>query len=248
MRRYADRAGLVRRGASLLLALVLGATPALAGDRALIDFIGYSPQGEYFAFEEFGIQDGSGFPYSTIYVLDLAADTWVKGTPVSVRLEEDAATLGDARAQSAQEAEALLARLSISEPAELLVANGDGPVEPNFRRLRFGAPGYGQGEPLSDQVLRLDTFESTSPLPCADWFSRPPQGMALSMEEDVGERLIHRDKRVPASRGCPVEYRLYGVVQPGWRPDIGSAVAIISVYSSGFEGADRRFVAVPIGR
>ena len=41
--------------------------PALAGDAALADFIGFSEDGQTFAFEEYGIQDGSGFAYSTIY-------------------------------------------------------------------------------------------------------------------------------------------------------------------------------------
>ena len=54
----------------------------LAGDRALIDLIGYSEDGRIFAFEEFGIQDGSGFPYSNIYVVDLPADKWAYGIAV----------------------------------------------------------------------------------------------------------------------------------------------------------------------
>ena len=53
-------------------AAIAFAGPALAGDRAVIDFIGYSADSRYFAFEEFGIQDGSGFPYSSIYIIDLA--------------------------------------------------------------------------------------------------------------------------------------------------------------------------------
>lgn len=67
------------------------AAPAMAGDRALIDFIGFSEDGQYFAFEEFGVQDGSGFPYSNIYVLDVSADSWVDGTPVRVQLDDEGA-------------------------------------------------------------------------------------------------------------------------------------------------------------
>lgn len=247
MRRHGEVLASVRRGASLLAGVMLATAPVSAGDRALIDFLGFSPDGQHFAFEQFGIQDGSGFPYSDVYVLDLVADKWVPGTPVSVRLDSEDATLADVRAQSADRAQAVLNRFSITEPVEYLALNGDGTAEPNFTRLRFGVPGYGQGEPNSNQTLRLDSYETTSPLPCADWFSAEPLGMSLTMEEDDGERLIHLDKRLPESRGCAVEYRLFGVVQPGWAQDISAAVAIISVYSGGFEGPDRRFIAVPIG-
>ncbi len=54
--------GLRRAFAALLLgAAACAAVPTLAGDRALIDVIGYSDDLRYLAFEEFGVQDGSGF-------------------------------------------------------------------------------------------------------------------------------------------------------------------------------------------
>ena len=53
MKRTVVKAGMGRLAASAL-ALTLAAIPALAGDRALIDYIGYSPDAKYFAFEEFG--------------------------------------------------------------------------------------------------------------------------------------------------------------------------------------------------
>ena len=78
MQPNAAQAGMARPGASIvgLCALMLLATPAFAGDRALVDIIGYSENANYFAFEEFGIQDGSGFAYSNIYVVDLETDSW----------------------------------------------------------------------------------------------------------------------------------------------------------------------------
>ena len=74
--------GVSARRAFASLALVLGlAVPALAGDRALLDIVGYSSDDRFLVFEEFGIQDGSGFAYSSIYAVDLIEDSWVVGTP-----------------------------------------------------------------------------------------------------------------------------------------------------------------------
>eukprot|EP01036_Dinobryon_divergens_P042760 gene42760-56842_t len=79
MQRNGVLAASARLAASCLALLTLAVVPALAGDRALIDFIGYSEDGQYFAFEEYGIGDGSGAPYSHIFIVDLAADAWGDG-------------------------------------------------------------------------------------------------------------------------------------------------------------------------
>ncbi|MGE6786024.1 DUF2259 domain-containing protein, partial [Ensifer adhaerens] len=44
------------------LAAAATASPALAGDYAALQPIGFSADGNVFAFEEYGVQDGSGFP------------------------------------------------------------------------------------------------------------------------------------------------------------------------------------------
>ena len=52
--------------------------------------------GEIFAFEEFGVQDGSGFHFSTIYVIDTDTDSWAPGTPIRVRIDDETAPLSQA--------------------------------------------------------------------------------------------------------------------------------------------------------
>ena len=59
--------------------LCASALSALAADGAFLDIIGYSPDSRYFAFEQYGVQDGSGFPYADIFIVDLASNSWVKG-------------------------------------------------------------------------------------------------------------------------------------------------------------------------
>lgn len=110
-------AGMVRRaGASLAVCLSLAAAPAFAGDRALADFIGFSENGRYFAFEEFGTQDGSGFAYSTIYVIDLSDDTWVPGSPYRYQADDETETLARARNESAAMAAGTIAISASTSP------------------------------------------------------------------------------------------------------------------------------------
>ncbi len=229
----------------LLLALL--AVPALAGDRALIDFIGYSADNRYFAFEEFGIQDGSGFAYSNIFVVDLTTDSWVIGTPVRVQAESEEKTLSDIRAEVADRAASHVESFGIHVPVEIAAIIGDGTPGTDGRSLRFGAPGYGPGQVSGDYTITLTSFPTTSASPCSDWFGVEPEGYELNITDKGSERLIHRDGSLPRSRGCPLDYRIYGVVMPFMSPSIANAVAIISVYPGGFEGPDRRFLAVPLG-
>lgn len=240
-------AATARPAASLLLLGALLATPAAAGDRALAEFIGYSEDGRYFAFEEFGVQDGSGFPYANIYFIDLPADSWVAGTPVRVRLEDEEARLADARQQAREQAEGRLDELGIDHPAHLIALNGDG--EPgDALSLDFGAVGYLPGDLQHERRLSLEVFDAPSPHDCTAFLGEEAKGYALLLETDGAVRELHRDAgQLPQSRGCATAYRIYGVVA---RPDTGTladAVAIVSVYPFGFEGPDRRFLAVPLG-
>lgn len=64
--------------AASLMALAI-AFPAVAGDFANRDIIGFSADGSRFAFEEYGQQDGSGFAYSNIYIRDRYRDRPLDG-------------------------------------------------------------------------------------------------------------------------------------------------------------------------
>ena len=80
--------------AASLMALAI-AFPAVAGDFANRDIIGFSADGSRFAFEEYGQQDGSGFAYSNIYiyVIDTAIDRWTDGSPFRVMIKDEKASI-----------------------------------------------------------------------------------------------------------------------------------------------------------
>jgi predicted secreted protein len=230
-----------------ILALLASALPAMAGDRAALDVIGYSEDARYFAFEEFGIQDGSGFAYSSVYVIDLSTDTWVVGTPIRVQADDSDTALSAVRGEAQAEAAEQIGDLGIDHPADIVALNGDGVPDTEAQVLRFGVPGYLPGSVIGDYELLLSRFDTTAAAPCKEWFSIEPQGYYLSIADGDSERLIHRDGDLPRSRGCPTSYRVYGVALPFMAQSIDDAVALISVYPGGFEGPDRRFIAVPLG-
>ena len=239
-----------RLAASCLALLTLAVVGALAGDRALIDFIGYSEDGQYFAFEEYGIGDGSGAPYSHIFIVDLAADAWVDGAPISVDTLSDAdpeaTPLSAVRAEARDKAKKKLDALKIDVPVEILSLLGDGVAGANGKSVGFSTPMCcGPGQTQDDAFrLKLSTFPIASGEDyCADM---NPVGYALIFKADAEPVELHRDgAKLPKSRGCTLDYRIYAVVQP-FEGGAGGRMAIVSSYPYGFEGPDRRFLAVPI--
>ncbi|MEQ8658668.1 MAG: DUF2259 domain-containing protein [Hyphomicrobiales bacterium] len=234
---------LLRRSVTVFLALFGVLTlQANAAELAEPNIIGYSVDGRYFAFEQFGVQDGSGFAYSEIFVLDLVADRWVPGTPIRKRAVDETERLFDVRAEAMAEAERHLARLHISAAYRTLAATTpmeDGEQE---RLLTFNPrPILTPIDP--PRTMRLERLPMASPRDCFDMVETAGFALTLQVEGD-GERTIHRDERLPYSRACPSNYGISAIVTPFDRAP-GRAVALISVYQLGFEGLDRRFLAVP---
>jgi len=241
------------RLAASLMALLAMALPAAAADRALINMLGYSADGAYFAFEQFGIQDGSGFPFADIFIVDLVKDSWV-GAPVEVVIDDEATSLQDARAEAMDQAKAKLDELKIGVPVQILAMIGEGEyANDTGLRLNWSTPACcGAGVTQADaQSLILETrgISSTEDY-CKDM---SPVGYNLYYQDGTGMRELHRDgDTLPASRGCTLDYRIHAVVEPfseyygeGFTARRG---AIIATYPFGFEGVDRRFIAVPIDK
>lgn len=244
-----------RLAASLIVALGALVLPAAAADRALINMLGFSADGSHFAFEQFGIQDGSGFPFSEIVIVDLVNDSWASGTPIEVTIDDETATLADARAQAMDEARPKLDGLGIGVPVEITAMIGEGEyANDTGYRINWSTPACcGAGATQSDtQSLILEKRGITSNEGYCDQ-DMGPVGYNLYYQDAAGRRELHMDGDVlPASRGCTLDYRIYAVIEP-FRDHYDEGftsrrVAIIASYPFGFEGVDRRFLAVPIDR
>src|SRR5689334_4003423 len=100
--------------AAVILAQGAGCLPALAGDVAALEILGFSHDGGVSAFEEYGVQDGSGFPYANRYYIDTATDELLKGTPVRVRLDDESAALETARKQARDKGEKIVPQAELA--------------------------------------------------------------------------------------------------------------------------------------
>lgn len=248
MRTNQAPATVARWALGILAGLGFLASSAAAGDRALANFIGFSPDTRYFAFEEFGIESDSGLAYSRIHFIDLVSDTRLAGTPVSTAAEEgdESENLAAVRAQTSRKAASLLARHDIVVPAEIAALNGDGEPDRDPMRLGLIYPIPAWGTATKAYSLTVTSFPVASTANCAIETDGEPQGYELRMAGKAGEIVLHRDEgMLPSPRGCPRDYGLYAVVIPGAGARKDAGVAIVSYYPSAYESPSRRFLAVP---
>jgi predicted secreted protein len=232
------------------LAVSFLASPAAAGDRALIDFIGYSQDERYLAIEEYGVNDGTETAFSNIYIVDLTNGDFGGGSPFRTEADDDEQQpLAEIRQKAAKAAKSALTKLQIETPVDIDVLVGDGELGPRTE-LRFGLPIYSTvpAATRGDYILSLKTFDLPESATCEGSVGTARQGFILSFAGDGPIRELHRDPEtgLPAWRECPVGYRLYAVVTPH-EGGLSGAAAIVASYPFGFEGPSRRFVVVPIG-
>ena len=239
------------RGLALLALLVLGSARAMAADGAAFNAIGYSPDSRLFAFEQYGVQDGSGFPYWDVFIIDLKANEWVKGSPYRALLESEQAQPAAARDQARTAAAEALK--PITEPAELIAANPATEVVPARERLTFDRwyESLGARADVKSQIgARFELSVEKIPLPRP---AKCPEGEGDSFGVRVSlkdlqtgtNRVIHEDRSIPDSRNCPAAYDVAAVVAQSGMPVTDRLVALIGVYARGFEGLNNRFIAVP---
>lgn len=254
-----DRFG---RAALMALALVAGAADARAGDGSAIHVLGFSADGRYFAFEQYGEQDGSGTLHSAITAIETTGDRLVKGMPVTAIMDPDNPALGkeprekqlaDIRAKAAADAAAILQQLGISEPGHLVASVRESRarsiLQPEQVKTAMTAAVATVTLPAdrfgADTRLALREFDVALPRCKGLVTGEHPNGFGLTLERKSRPTIhLSRDQTIPVARGCPQHY---GIAEAHALPlpDGSHALAVfIQYFYTAFEGPDRRFIVV----
>jgi predicted secreted protein len=256
-----------RFGPAALLALALGlplagAADVRAGDGSAVQPLGFSADGRYFAFEQYGEQDGSGTLHSTISAVETIGDHPVKGMPVTAIMDPDNPALGkeprdkqlaDIRAKAAADAAAILTQLGIAEAGHMVASVRESRARsilpPEHVRTAMKAAIATVTLPADrfgpDTRLVLREFDVALPR-CKDIVAgEHPNGFGLTLERKSRPTIhLSRDQTIPVSRGCPDHY---GIAEAHALPlaDGSHALAVfVQYFYTAFEGPDRRFIVV----
>ena len=230
--------------ASFAFAAATFTAPALAGDAAELSILGFSPDGAIFAFEEFGVQDGSGFPYANRFYINTATDSFVAGTPIRVRIDDEAATTEAARSSARDQGQAVVKDATL-QPGFTAGFNPITELSADPYRLAVNPrPVF----PPIDAPLefRIEEISLDQPANCHDLGTAVGFRLVrVGLTPEQPAQLIHEDSTIPESRNCPLGYRL-GAVQTFYPKDGPPVYAVmVSVRSVGFEGPNHRWIAIP---
>ena len=229
---------------------VLGVASALAGDSATFAPLGYSEDNRYFAYEEFSIGDEGRPPFATIGIVDRSTGTHIEGSPWTATGGEDGeSTLSTLRLEVTTAASEALARTGIEDPAHFLALIGDG-VRDDGQSLTFALPQGADPDALGPPMeLSIMKFAGLIKDRCSEEYGGYSVGFALMLltEDRAKAQRLGQQYTEDGTDDCVRRFRIYGVLQPYNGGDVTSLVAVVSVYTVGFEGYDRRFLVFPVG-
>lgn len=252
--------------AAALVVVAAVVSPAQAMEALALKVLGFSPDGRYFGFIQYGGQGDGGEYLAETYVIDTSRDRFAPGVPVRIDTVDEEAIADEAAepdkllALAVKRSEGLVRKFDITRPGARLV---------NVEAARTGEPHSGSGGPtsgetsvtakhatLGDLKLILDIKAFAWPktsrhgrhkeaISCArevDW--QKGAGFRLTLERAGRGIVLNDDKSIPASRHCVTGYGI-AEVHAFDRPDGKVTLAVmIGMDVRGFEGNDRPFLAV----
>lgn len=218
-----------------------------AGDFSSLSFIGFSKDGRYLAFEEYGTQDGSGYPYATVYFIETQKNTFA-APPVKVMIEKEDGLESTARNRAAALAAKKLKQFAIirGNTGRQVVSHlltdqtfDDGSDNKKANLVKFAEQMWSMHRE-GDYELLL-TPVKINPKDC-EAYGYDTFMMELKLTNnaiDNGTGILQKDKTLPAGRGCVLSYRIQDVYL------YNDLIAVfISFDTPGFEGPDLRYMAV----
>jgi predicted secreted protein len=203
--------------------LLAAAASAHAGDTSQLEFLGFSPDLRYCGFEVHGVLDGSGFPYSTVYLVDVDANDYAAAPFAFVG--RDGETEEEVRDKAAGLARSLKEKLGVdgSNTGTLVEAGSAG-------RLRLDLSGGGAKASLrlterptdktSDEGLEEKMFE-------------------LDLLAGGKTVVLQKDRTLPKGRSGAYRYSIARAYVNG-----GKVAAFLEYERPGFEGPDVRQMIV----
>ena len=239
------------------LGLAVMAAPTIAADIAQVNVIGFSGDSSYFAFEQYGIQDGSGYPYSMISILDVAGNRLVEPPELVVfrDFDEEDFDFDPAPAREIALANAMptLRRFGLHDAFDgtaILEDYAEDTTDfPVNERKSFEFT-------LGPDSFRLDCIgHPISEQSEDEWWT--PEALELTLTGDTIGTLTLFDHRMFESHAAPqstdlepyaapygtnaVDFDISGVYAVG---EHGVFVVIVGYNQPGFEGFDKRYMAV----
>lgn len=234
----------------LVLSVGLSSVAAFAGDASTFHSLGFSENGKYYAFAESGVQDGSGFAYANIAVVEVAKNSFSASRRIVIESVDDTeSSTENALAKAIKEIR--LSRFGIEAGKnigqDLLVRL---PTDfSDYTRNLFSFENWAEGGastrvPKYEAIVETkDGIDSTEGQFCSELLGTPPQLLKLSIvgrdATNGAVQVLQEDRVLPKSRNCTAEYGIQRVTTYK-----GGLVVALIYRELGFEGPNFRHMVV----
>jgi predicted secreted protein len=210
----------------ILCLVLLFSLSARATDVASVEVIGFSKDGRFVVFEQYGTQY-SGFTYAIVTVVDTAKNLLVR--QVSRKIENSEAKVSQARAA--------VGRSAVIRPYGIVVGNrgrlfnlSPRPTDGSPQRSQFVHGGR------THQLELLSQFVDVDEKICPD---RIQSRLELKLTVAGKTRSMQKDGKLPSSRACARAYEMKSAHV------FGNILAVfVTVDLLGFEGSDLRWMVI----
>lgn len=193
--------------------------------------LGFSPDGRYYAYANSVVQDGSGFPHASVYLMNVAKNSPIRSATLTIKDDS-----------SYEESEALrrvLPQMHLEAfriyPGQNL--GGDLPLTPlHSHQATF----TDDGRKFSLDLVESDAGNESQRAYCKD-NGRGSKLVALALTDLKSQRrILLEDEYVqPKSRYCSFDFKLEKVLRFNRR-----IAVVLSYQSPGFEGPDTKYRVV----
>lgn len=240
----------------IVSALFCVSSLAFAGDAAKLTHIGFSANGQNYAFMESGVHDGMGNAYARIRFVELASNKFAAPAVERIQTEDEmeipGMDLASVEAEALKKSEETLKKLEISSAVKGEVVLSRKLTDLAARKLTdFSFSIYpiigGLGSPTYKLKLTQSKATPAAGSYCMDPALAKKIKLELTNNQTKKTTVLQADSSLPASRGCAHNYEIEDVVviQPDQMSDAAAKVVVlVRIFTVGFEGEDVRYMAV----
>jgi len=202
----------------------------IAGDNSQLNVIGFSSQGDYLAYETFGVYDGSGTPYANFFVVDTNKNDFVVISRLTGEPNENIAIF---RNENLKKIEKKLQTYQI-EKENLGVLRIHYTIYDQLvdtHKARFIIPFHNTYDIILNEYILENDPDTTSPVKI----------FTLILKNNAGDKkTLQKDTSLPKSRGKVFSYRIERI----YTYNKNVIAVFLNAYSPGFEGPNMRYLIV----
>jgi predicted secreted protein len=248
---------MILRCATFVVLGCLTTTTAPAGDAAARNIIGFSPDGAYFAFEQYTMVYEDEASFSEYVIVDTKAGKFVPGTPIRVLIRgDDGLDEEKARADAQAKAKPLLDRFKVSELGTRIEGKPSMDLDDiGIYQINQQPMATSLDIPLPDG-RKAQIAVSRHPIAtvmCEGMGGRgtpgPAKGYGIKLTFKLADGppiILQHDKALPKGRRCALEY---GIAEAYLHKATDGALTLAALieYSDNdnfHAGPNRRFMAV----